>query len=291
MLRIGMTDTGDAGLQLEWISKMDHVQGAILLTRVLTPEFLEALAPFRNRVLVHVLCTGYGGTVLEPNIPAVVWTRGRYTTLVDALAASQTVLRLDPIIPTARGLAVAESVLEAFDKSPVQRVRYRCLPMLPSVVARFQSANLSDPYDGAAGPRPGQLLALGDLLARWEQRFQFESCAEPDGRALGCLSSKDAGPLGFDPAALADAAPVRPFCRCPANRLELLGRADTCGQGCLYCVAVPKNGRAATVPSPPPTPTEPLPVGPGSVIPAAPTATDGEPASETPYPRQLTLLG
>lgn len=285
MLQIGITDTGDAGFQLDWAQRMDQVHGAILITRVLTPEFLQALTPFPARVLIHVACSGYGGTVLEPNIPSLSWTRGRYTTLVETIRPEQTVLRLSPIIPTPRGLSVAETVLKAFGDSPVQRVRYRCLELFPGVVARLQAARLSDPYEGAAGPRPGQLLALHALLARWEQRFQFESCAEPDDRAVGCLSTRDAEPLGFDPGALTPGSPVRRFCRCPANRVELLAAPSKCGQACLHCTT--PSGRGTVAPVPVPT------TAPGLATAAGRSAGPGEGAQapQPPDTGQLNLLG
>ena len=66
--KIGATDGGDAGLDLSWQDKMNTVDGAVLITKRVTPAFIDAVKDLPN-VIVHVTCTGYGGTVVEPNVP------------------------------------------------------------------------------------------------------------------------------------------------------------------------------------------------------------------------------
>jgi hypothetical protein len=69
MLRIGITEAGDAGRHLEWTAAMDSVHAAILITKAPTGEFLEAVKRFRARVMLHVTVTGYGGSLIEPGAP------------------------------------------------------------------------------------------------------------------------------------------------------------------------------------------------------------------------------
>ncbi len=234
-LRIGITDAGDARLDLDWRTRMAEVHGAILITKSLTPTFLQALAPFHDRVLVHVTCTGFGGGPLEPGVPIPAWTRTHYDALVDQLPAAQTVLRLDPIFPTPRGLAVAETVLRLFQDSPVQRVRFSYVDMYPHVTARFQAAGLPHPYAGRFGPSPAQRKAAAAMLEPWRRRYTLESCAECGVWQVGCLSAHDAGPLRFDPEALRGRSRQRPECLCAGNKVELLARRGRCARRCLYC--------------------------------------------------------
>ena len=65
--KIGATDGGDAGLDLSWRDKMNTVDGAVLITKRITPAFIEAVKDLPN-VVIHATCTGYGGTVVEPNV-------------------------------------------------------------------------------------------------------------------------------------------------------------------------------------------------------------------------------
>ena len=69
--KIGATDGGDAGLDLSWKEKLSSVDGAVLITKRVTPKLIEAVRNLPN-VIVHATCTGYGSTVLEPNVPATL---------------------------------------------------------------------------------------------------------------------------------------------------------------------------------------------------------------------------
>lgn len=39
--KIGITEAGDAGLDLSWANKLDTVDGAIVITKCITPDFYE----------------------------------------------------------------------------------------------------------------------------------------------------------------------------------------------------------------------------------------------------------
>lgn len=42
-MRIGITEHGDAGINLAWLSKIDSVDGMILITKNLTEQFAESV--------------------------------------------------------------------------------------------------------------------------------------------------------------------------------------------------------------------------------------------------------
>ena len=67
--KIGITEAGDAGLDLSWEPKLSAVDGAILITKCISPSFYDAVLRNKDKVIVHATFTGYGGTVLEPCVP------------------------------------------------------------------------------------------------------------------------------------------------------------------------------------------------------------------------------
>ena len=136
MLRIGITEAGDAGRHLEWVTAMETVHAAILVTKAVTDEFLEAVEAFRTRILVHVTVTGYGGSLVEPGAPSAEWSRHQYDRLAGILSPERTVLRVDPNIPTTKGLATADAVLRLLNNQPRTGMsRSHGTPFSPSVTS------------------------------------------------------------------------------------------------------------------------------------------------------------
>lgn len=102
---IGITERGDASLDFTWMDKMDRVAAAILITKNLNDRFIESVLPFKDKVIVHATVTGMGGTVIEPRVPETEWSHAQVLKLIDAgFPVQQIVLRVDPIIPTSKGL-------------------------------------------------------------------------------------------------------------------------------------------------------------------------------------------
>lgn len=74
MLKIGITERGDAGIDFSWYDKIKQelVGGAILITKNVNKEFAHKVLDLYEegfKIIVHCTCTGYGGTALEPNVP------------------------------------------------------------------------------------------------------------------------------------------------------------------------------------------------------------------------------
>lgn len=68
--KIGITEAGDAGLDLSWVDKMSQVDGAILITKCVSPDFYDAALKYKDSVIIHTTFTGFGHSVLEPFVPA-----------------------------------------------------------------------------------------------------------------------------------------------------------------------------------------------------------------------------
>ena len=67
---IGVTEAGDAGVDLSWEKKLGDVDGAILITKNVTPDFRAAVMRNTDKVIVHATVTGFGGSILELNVPS-----------------------------------------------------------------------------------------------------------------------------------------------------------------------------------------------------------------------------
>ena len=71
-MKIGITERGDAGINLAWVAKINQVDGLVLITKNITETFaLNVLDLYSKgyKIIVHCTCTGYGHSELEPNVP------------------------------------------------------------------------------------------------------------------------------------------------------------------------------------------------------------------------------
>ena len=113
MIKIGVTERGDPSLDFSWVEKMEKMDGTILITKNLTDKVIEASKPYLNKIIFHVSCTGYGGTVIEPNIPEFQVQLNQAKKLLQmGVDVNKIVIRIDPIIPTTKGISIAGKVFK-----------------------------------------------------------------------------------------------------------------------------------------------------------------------------------
>lgn len=142
--KIGATEAGDAGLDLTWVKNLDRVHGAVVITKNITPAFYEAALKYRNKLVIHTTCTGYGGSVVEPRVPEVKQFFNSVVALVkDGFPKEKIVIRVDPIIPTEKGLERAQRVIEVFLQEGFSRFRISVIDMYPHVRERFRTCLVS----------------------------------------------------------------------------------------------------------------------------------------------------
>ena len=104
MYRIGVTESGDAAIDLSWVQKMGTVDGAVVITKQITHGFLDAVLDHQKKLIVHATLTGYGGSVLEPCVPTPDEQFEAVQALVDSgFPQEKIVIRVDPLIPTEKG--------------------------------------------------------------------------------------------------------------------------------------------------------------------------------------------
>ena len=130
--KIGITENTDPCFHLDIF---DHLYTwNIIVTKRLTDKFIEKLVDNKDKCILHLTVTGFGGTKVEPFVPTVETVSEKFKQLLDkGFPVEQTVLRIDPIIPTDKGLEKVQHVIETFKNYNIKRVRFSVLDMYEHV--------------------------------------------------------------------------------------------------------------------------------------------------------------
>jgi len=228
--KIGITERGDAALNTIWLDWVKASQPAILISKDPSKLF-NILKDLKNpSIIVHCTITGFGGTILEPNVPSPHISLQGYNKLIDLLGLERIVLRIDPIIPTQKGIQAAKNTIEAgkliTKNNPKMRIRISFLDNYNHVKERFKKAEVPIlPWDFHA--------PLDVRLKVWEELGKPEVCGEPDMECTGCISALDCKILGVQE--IQSDFKQRKSCACLANKTELLNNRNRCDHKCLYC--------------------------------------------------------
>lgn len=229
---IGVTERGDAALDTTWHHWLQDGKPAILISK--NPVLLcRHLEQFENpNVIVNATITGYGQTILEPNV--ISYTEAievGLKNLVKKLGAERIVLRIDPVIPTEKGIEVALNVLEKAQEIGRFRVRISFIDNYPHVIKRFAEEDIALPWPSFHAPLELRQSAFKQLQLK--SQSIIEICAEPDFYCSGCVSAQDCYTLGIDASKVGGFQ--RPLCSCLMQKHELLSKKQKCAHGCLYC--------------------------------------------------------
>lgn len=241
MLRFGITERGDIAFDNNWIKKLkgNEVQAAILISKGLpTKPGAEAMRELKDKIIFHATTTGYGSTIVEPNVMPYEKRLENLKGFCEAydFPANHIVIRVDPIIPTEKGLALAQKVISKAQKLGFSRFRFSFIDVYKHVVQRFQKAGLPVP-PGIKEADPKEITKFYTFLNKKQaEGLVFESCAESDEFQTGCISEKDFELCGISKEELAiPQHRQRQTCLCCGNKTELLTRKQRCPHQCLYC--------------------------------------------------------
>lgn len=249
-MKIGITERGDAALDFSWYDKVKNgkVDGAVLITKNLSEAFIQKVLDLHEmgyKLIVHVTCTGWGGTVIEPNVPTYKNQLAKLSVMISAgFPAEQCVLRIDPIIPTPNGLKRVEEVInKAYEIGllPKVRVRISVLDEYKHVKERLHKLGYPSFYpEGCWQASDAQMENLLKTLHKFS--VNFYACAETrldDGTdkviQSGCISGLDLAILGFPFEEMGLNPQNRKGCMCLSCKTELLENKCQCGHKCLYC--------------------------------------------------------
>lgn len=237
--RIGVTESGEIAFNLDAFDRLYN--GNIIITKRLTDQLIEKLVENRDRIILHCSITGFGGTRIEPFVPTAEDTLKKMKALIDAgFPVSHIVLRVDPIVPTERGMETATGVIRLFGGLGIPRLRFSFLDNYKHVRERFRKNDINELYGGSfhAPLEDRRRLAKDIESVAKENGFEsVEACGEPGIDSVPCLSQRDIDILGLtDSVTLEGSAEQRKSCKCPANKSEILRvRPHRCENSCLYC--------------------------------------------------------
>lgn len=248
--KIGITEAGDAGIDLSWTDKLNSVDGAILITKHITPDFEKEVIKHKDKIILHATITGFGGTVIEPNVPTPCSEFLSLMNLIEnGFPIDKVVVRVDPIIPTPKGIRTAYKIMQIGMEMGFGRYRISVLDMYPHVRTRFSRNNIPLPYDdNNFSASDDQMNSVDNMLYKakvfWnaidgKSSLRIESCAEPRLKQpiiCGCISSYDLNLLNLESDTENDSVGYqRKACLCYAGKTELLEHKHRCPHGCLYC--------------------------------------------------------
>lgn len=235
-MKVGITERGDAALDLSWEGKMGQVAGAVLITKNCSSKaFLQAVARNKDRVIVHTTITGNGNSFIEPNVPHPDEVMKGVWELAGIVGPERIVLRIDPIIPNKAGRSWISYLINNMPKG-VRRVRFSIIDNYKHVGQR----GLHLPWQGFHAPEHLVADVVNDFL-EYSEYIDIESCGEtyeviPKHWKIGCISEKDLQILGinYSPQQL-KIGKQRVSCKCLSIKQELLNNRAQCQHGCIYC--------------------------------------------------------
>jgi len=237
--KIGITESSEVSFNLDVFDRL--YDGNIIITKRLTNNLIDKLIEHKDKIILHLTCTGYGNSVLEPFVPTMEVTRKKFGLLLEkGFPIEQCVLRIDPCIPTEEGLGKMCSVVKLFSDTGIKRVRFSVLDMYDHVKKRFNEKGLEIPFETFHAPLEIR-KEMYDVLCELGMKYGFEveACAEPGIESVPCLSQKDIDILGLtDKIRLVGSKEQRKNCSCPSNKQELIegkDKAKRCKNSCLYC--------------------------------------------------------
>ncbi len=249
MVKFGITERGDAAFSDDWIEpvRLGVVSAAVVISKGLpTPTGQKFMKENFDKIIFHATTTGYGGTIVEPNVEKAFPRLDRLKEFCDSgFPMNHVVVRVDPIIPTRKGIDRAFGVVYYAAKLGFRRFRWSYLDVYQHVADRFAAAgmNIKSELAEARAAAFKENKEPGDWWKESRSRLWdefpgivFESCAEVNEMdAVGCISKKDFALCGLDLNECYGYKGQRAACRCCANKTELLDGRHRCPFKCLYC--------------------------------------------------------
>lgn len=234
---VGTTETGEIAFDLKAFDNLHRAN--IIITKRLTDQLIAKLVENKEKIILHLTCTGWGGTAVEPLVPTAQKTRTQLDKLIVAgFPLRQVVLRIDPIILTEEGIGKLNDVLDLFEDSGITRYRVSYLDMYRHAKERFTEAGIALPHDTFHAPYKTRKHVTDQLAAEaMRVGYELELCGEPNLPSTPCVSQKDIDILGLTGEITLDgSARQRDSCGCPANKRQILTKKPgRCGNKCLYC--------------------------------------------------------
>ena len=184
---VGITERGDPAINSDWMTWVFSGRPAILITK--NPFKLAGMLekmPTAN-VIIHCTITGFGSTQLEPCVPYPEDSFFGYEKLLRQFGHDRVVLRVDPIIPTPKGMDKALKVIRVgkavFNRCFVPRAETKAGPkmgMQYNEDGKLEKIQLS-PAATTATTNPMRVrVSFMDNYAHVKDRFRRQHLPVPD---------------------------------------------------------------------------------------------------------------
>ena len=220
MVTFGITRSKDAGIDFSWAKNLKD--GNIITSRFLSEKneaFRDILVQNKEKIILHIICSGFGGTKMEPNVPTKEEIRvGTRMLLNKGFPVDHIVLDLDPIIPTKNGLFKAEQVLELFRSTDIFRARYSIIQLNPESEKRIMDVYGKLPIQGKITDEIMHSVYITLLAYRGSYIFTSSNKCSDDYKSI--ISTKEYDILGLP--------------KTDTKIVDLMSGA-ACPIGCLHC--------------------------------------------------------
>lgn len=239
MRHIGITERGDAALDLGWEKWVKEGNPTILITKdpLKLRDHIKRAIPqsLWKNIILHCTITGMGGTYLEPNVPPFDENKNEYINIKKSLPGiARVILRFDPVIPVEPAFTQQIRVLKFLAQTEYfDEVITSFIDNYPHI---REKVNL--PWDGLHAPLETRLNAFGDIFEICETRgLPLRVCGEPNlMKCGGCVNLADIKAFGLDESEFdMSTGNQRPVCSCIAAKKELLNVRHPCAHNCAYC--------------------------------------------------------
>lgn len=234
------------------ISLLGDICNVIRCRDLSSIQLRKVLIDNKSKIIVHYTVSGYAGTPFEPKTPhPAVAYKNLQAFINEGFPPQQIVLRIDPIIPTEKGLEVVNTVLEVFQTLNIKRCRYKMF-LYPKELSQRAALQQAFPLIGgnpyasveygkvfySSGPHHRRMVK--ELLEKWTWHYRFETCDKDDfvtsDDAVPCISVTDLQILGWKNVKLVHDWKSKNRCHCPIGTIELSTKTNTqCAVQCMHC--------------------------------------------------------
>ena len=194
------------------------------------PDLQAFLLKHQSCTIFHANITGMGGSVIEPGVSHFSKTiEGLNSLIQQGFPVSHIVLRVDPIVPTTKGIQTAKQVLQLCPEG-ISRIRF-------SFIDRYKHTGFVNKHlPWQTFHAPSSYMAEGMAMLKQEANGRsLEACGEPSLiENKGCISALDCQLLGL-PVPPPSRKGQRPGCLCLGQKTELLIKPAKCPNHCRYC--------------------------------------------------------
>lgn len=227
--KIGITEQSDPSINYTWINKIKNTDCSLLITKNLTNKLIDEILKYKSKIILHYSITGYGGSLIEPNIYEYEKAFEQLKILIEkGFNKNQIVIRVDPIITMDGYFEKSLNVFERAINEKYSRLRFSFIDIYPHVKQRFIEKHiiLNESKD---------YTKYINKIRNYKNHIKLESCCENEYKQ-GCISEYDIELLGFKNTISESKNKQRSSCLClPKKELITVERKQRCPYECLYC--------------------------------------------------------